>query len=137
MFLKDTLDKFDLPEISFWYRKCDKIVQVAAATTDAIIAEFKKTHKMVMEHPEDKNLRQLMRHVRTQLEEAYEKEKGMLVTNPLQSAIDLMVLDATDLERWMECYAAMDPRKLVQFYLILMSSFVFHRDYVVIVRHGF
>ena len=108
--VNESLDKFDLPDITFWYRKCDKIITVAAASTDALILEFKKTRQMLRDNPHDKNLQSLFIRARERLEDAHENEKSAEVTNPLQNAIDLMALDASDLEQWMEYYSSMDPR---------------------------
>ena len=67
--INESLEKFDLPDISFWYKKCDKIITTASASTDAVISEFKKTRLMLRDNPQDKNLQDLFVQARRRLED--------------------------------------------------------------------
>ena len=67
--MNESLGNFDLPDISFWYKKCDKIITVLSANKDAVISEFKKTRHMLRDNPQDKNLQDLFVQARRRLED--------------------------------------------------------------------
>lgn len=105
------LSDFDLPETSFWFKKTEKIQVSSVANTNTVIKEFKNTRRMLKEMPYDKNLQALFQRLKTQLENAYDREVAAQVTDPLKWAIDLMALDASDLDMWVQCYQKLDTSK--------------------------
>ena len=110
--MEHSLADFDLPDITFWVKKVDKIQVTAAMSTDAVISEFKKNKILAKENPNDQNLKSLVGRLKGRLEQALEKEKAAEIKDPLQYSIDLMALDVADLEKWMLCYQEIDTEKV-------------------------
>ena len=106
--IEPNLSEFDLPEVSLWQRRIEKIKYNASETTNDVINEVIKTRALLKKNPGDRNMQALMGRLNDKLKDAYEKEKKLLVTDPLKAAVDMMVLTAPELERWMDIFASLD-----------------------------
>ena len=109
--MDNLLSDFDLPETSFWYKKTDKIQVSSVTNTNTLIKEFKNTRRMMKDMPYDKNLKALFLRLKGQLEVSYQKEVSAQVTDPLKWSIDLMALDANDLDLWVQCFQKLDSSR--------------------------
>lgn len=67
--------------------------------------------QLLKEKPTDRNLQDLVARQNERLEEAYQKELAAEVTNPLQSAIELMALTQEELQKFMAVFAKIDKNK--------------------------
>jgi len=107
------LDEFDMPESHIWFKHVDKITTNQHSTTGAVINEMVKTKELFLQNPKDKNLEALLKRHRQKLEDHYLEEQKNNVTNPVASAIDLMVLSPQDLNRWADHFEEIDD--LIEF----------------------
>jgi Ca2+-binding EF-hand superfamily protein len=120
------LDEFDMPESYIWFKHVDKIITNQHSTTGAVINEMVKTKELFIQNPKDKNLKALLERHRQKLEEHYLEEQKNNVTNPIASAIDLMVLSPQDLNRWADHFEEIDVEK--EGAITLDSIFTFLRE---------
>jgi Ca2+-binding EF-hand superfamily protein len=115
--MEPNLVQFELPESILWFYKVDKTKKSTALNTDAIISEYKKVKDMIITAQKknkqviNPNLRELYDKVLAKLQLCYEKEKQNIVTNPLQSAIDLMALDQDEIDAFIEIFSNIDKDK--------------------------
>lgn len=106
--IEPNLSEFDLPDINLWLKRAEKIKYNASETTNDVINEVIKTRALLKKNPSDRNMQALMGRLNDKLRTAYEKEKKLLVTDPLKQAVDMMVLTPSELEKWMDIFGRID-----------------------------
>lgn len=109
--IEPNLSEFDLPDISLWWKRIEKIKYSSSETTNDIINEVIKTRALLKKNPADRNMQALVGRLNDKLRAAYDKEKKLLVTDPLKAAVDMMVLTAPELEKWMDIFGSLDKKK--------------------------
>jgi hypothetical protein len=70
--LDDSLAEYDMPDMTMWIKKTDKLQAAAAQSTNAVISEVVKVEKLLKENPKDKALQQLAERLKERLVKAHE-----------------------------------------------------------------
>ena len=105
------LREFDMPEIYLFVKRIDKLDQVAALNTNAILSEVESVQKLMKERPQDTALKELYKKLHKKLKSAVVVEDTVAINNPLKYAIDLLAMNNDDLNKWMDVFQIIDKEQ--------------------------
>ena len=116
------LSRFGVPgegTLLWWKRnpKNSQTVATGRVATNLLLKEATKIKHMLMERPDDKVLLGIQEDLRQKIIQADQLEKeakkeSVVKRDPLNSAIELMALDETELRQWQDIFARMDKHRV-------------------------